>query len=85
MIWLTRVNGTKLMINVSLIKYVEAVPDTVVTLVDGSKIRVKEAPEEIAEMITTWYAKVFMSKGMLWKDCEREKFEKEGLLVEEIE
>lgn len=49
MIFLTRTNGVKFYINPELIQIVEATPDTVVTLVSGRKLLVKDSPQEIAE------------------------------------
>lgn len=37
MIEVTKINGTKLLINTSLIETVEETPDTVITLTDGKK------------------------------------------------
>jgi len=48
-IFLTRTNGVKFYINPELIQIVEATPDTVVTLVSGRKLLVKDSPQEIAE------------------------------------
>jgi flagellar protein FlbD len=42
MIELTRLNGNKIMVNCDLIRYVEASPDTVLTLVTGEKLIVLE-------------------------------------------
>ncbi len=47
MIKLTRLNGKSLAVNAMLIKYVESIPDTLITLTDGSKLIVKESVDEI--------------------------------------
>jgi flagellar protein FlbD len=47
LIQLTRLNNTMLGINSDLIKFVEAAPDTVITLTTGEKLVVKETFEEI--------------------------------------
>ena len=49
MIFLTRTNGTKFYINPELIQTVEATPDTIITLISGKKLIVKDSPQEIAE------------------------------------
>ena len=41
MIELTKLNNQKIVINCDLIEYVEAVPDTVVTLTTGNRFVVK--------------------------------------------
>ena len=42
MIELTRLNGSRLAVNCDLIKYAEAAPDTMLTLVTGEKLVVLE-------------------------------------------
>lgn len=49
MIRVTRLNGSEFIINAELIKFVEATPDTIVTLRDGEKLVVREAPDLIIE------------------------------------
>ena len=44
-------NGSKFVLNADLIKTVESVPDTVITLVSGEKLLVRESPDEIVERI----------------------------------
>ncbi|HEY0759321.1 MAG TPA: flagellar FlbD family protein [Acidisarcina sp.] len=48
MIQLTRLNNTKLGVNSELIKFIEASPDTVITMTTGEKVVVKESFEEIS-------------------------------------
>lgn len=48
MIYLTRLNGEKLAVNVDLIELLEATPDTVVTLTTGRKLVVKESVAQIS-------------------------------------
>ena len=43
MIEITKLNGTKTLVNTSLIETVEETPDTVITLTSGKKIIVKES------------------------------------------
>jgi len=47
MIELTRLNGQKLFVNCDLLKYAEASPDTVLTLITGDKIVVRETCTEV--------------------------------------
>lgn len=47
MIQLTRLNNQPLAVNSDLIKFVERAPDTVITLVSGEKILVRETPDEV--------------------------------------
>ena len=51
MIQLTRLNNSRLAINSDLIKFVEAAPDTVLTLVTGEKVVVREGVSEVIERV----------------------------------
>lgn len=48
MIELTRLNGSTLLVNCDLIRYIEATPDTTLTMVTGEKLVVREAREMVA-------------------------------------
>lgn len=49
MIELTRLNGNPLYVNCDLIKWAEAAPDTLLTLINGEKIVVRETCAELVE------------------------------------
>ena len=51
MIRLTRLNNRALVVNSELIKFIENAPDTVITLVTGEKIVVRETAEEVMARI----------------------------------
>ncbi len=51
MIHLSRLNGKPFVVNADLIKFVEAVPDTILTLTTGERIFVKESPEEVISRV----------------------------------
>jgi len=51
MINVTRLNDSKIVINSELIEFVEATPDTIVTLTTGQKIMVRESVEEVVDMV----------------------------------
>src|SRR5213594_4706302 len=51
MIQLTRLNKHPLAVNSDLIKFVEQAPDTVITLVTGEKIVVRESVEEVLKRV----------------------------------
>jgi flagellar protein FlbD len=59
MIPLTRLNGLPLVINSDLIKIIENAPDTVISLVNGEKIVVRETSEQILERIVQFRRRVF--------------------------
>jgi flagellar protein FlbD len=51
MIKLTRLNNHPLVVNCDLIKFVENAPDTVLTLVTGDKIIVRETTEQVLDLV----------------------------------
>jgi len=51
MIKVTRLNGSELVINVDLIEFVEAIPDTIVSLVTGKKIMIKETTDTVIQRV----------------------------------
>lgn len=54
MIELTRLNGHPIVINAELIKFVEQNPDTVITLVTGDKMVVREAAPEVIHRVLAY-------------------------------
>ena len=51
MIEVTKINGSKLLVNTNLIETVEETPDTVITLTDGKKIIIKESRHEVKNLV----------------------------------
>ena len=51
MIQLTRLNNARLALNSDLIKYVEEAPDTVITLLNGEKLVVRETTGQVIERV----------------------------------
>jgi len=51
MIELTRLNGNPFIVNSDLVKWVEAAPDTMLTLIHGEKVVVRESPAEVRQKI----------------------------------
>lgn len=51
MIQLTRLNLDRLVVNSDLIVLVEANPDTVLSLNNGEKLRVRESPSEVVDLV----------------------------------
>jgi uncharacterized protein YlzI (FlbEa/FlbD family) len=51
LIQLTRLNTQPLVVNSDLIKFVENAPDTVLTLISGEKVVVREGAQEVIERI----------------------------------
>lgn len=55
---LTRLSGPVFALNPDLIERVEATPDTVITLVNGSRYIVRESLDELSELIDEFRARV---------------------------
>ena len=58
MIELTRLNGRPMVLNSDLIKTAEASPDTMLTLVNGEKLIVRETIGEVEERVLAYRAKL---------------------------
>jgi flagellar protein FlbD len=56
MIELTRLNGTPMLLNSDLIKTAEASPDTMLTLINGEKLIVREVLGEVLDRILAYRA-----------------------------
>jgi flagellar protein FlbD len=58
MIQLTRLNGISMVVNSDLIKTTEASPDTMLTLINGEKLIVRESCEEVTELVLAYRARL---------------------------
>ena len=58
MISLTRLSGTTFLLNADLIERVDCTPDTVVTLVDGTKYLVSESLDDVLDSVVTYRAAI---------------------------
>jgi flagellar protein FlbD len=58
---LTRLNNTRLALNSDLIKYVEQAPDTVITLLNGEKLVVRESTEQVIERVLDFRRSVLVA------------------------
>jgi uncharacterized protein YlzI (FlbEa/FlbD family) len=58
MIQLTRLNGQPLIINSDMIKLIENAPDTVISLVNGEKVLVREPADQVLERIVEFRRRV---------------------------
>lgn len=68
MIQLTRLNGTDLWLNPLLIESVERTPDSIVTLTNGHKYVIREAPDAIIERTANFYRQI----GLIGTDPRKE-------------
>jgi flagellar protein FlbD len=65
MIIVTRLHGASVAVNCDLIERVEATPDTVLTLVDGSRYVVRETVAEVVDKVRAFRASVVGLAGRL--------------------
>jgi flagellar protein FlbD len=65
MIVVTRLNGAPMALNPDLVERAEATPDTVLTLVDGTKYVVTESVQELINRIREFRASVLVLAGSL--------------------
>ncbi len=66
MIRLTRLNSQVLIVNSDLIKFVEQFPDTLITLVTGEKIVVRESAEEVLAKLVEFRRSVLQGLSSVW-------------------
>ncbi len=58
MIEVTRLNGSPLLLNSDLIQFADSAPDTILTLIHGEKLLVRETRAQLAERIIEFRAKL---------------------------
>lgn len=71
MIVLSRLNGSQFALNPDLFERVEATPDTVVTLCDGTRYVVAESVGEVVAAVRTWRCEIVASARELGFAAER--------------
>ena len=59
MIAVHRLNGKEFIVNSDMIRFVEATPDTIITLSDGEKVMIKESIEQVMEAVKKYKREVF--------------------------
>ena len=63
MVTFTRLTGTRFALNPDLIERVDRTPDTIITLVDGTKYLVRESLDDVVAAILDYRAKVLAAAG----------------------
>jgi flagellar protein FlbD len=61
MIRLTKLNGTKFVLNCELIESVESTPDTVLTTTNGKKLVVLETVEEVIDKVIQYKGSILLA------------------------
>lgn len=72
MIVVTRLNGPPLALNCDLIERVEATPDSVLTLTDGTKYVIQESVDQVIERIRDFRASVEVVARRLEREVANE-------------
>ena len=62
MIELNKLNGLRFLVNPDLIRYIEATPDTVLTVVDGEKLVVLDKPDEIVAKVIQFRRSILLPR-----------------------
>lgn len=58
LIEVTRLRGSKFVINADLIETIEATPDTVITLVNGHRYVVEEPVDKVVDLIVSYHKRI---------------------------
>jgi flagellar protein FlbD len=61
MITVTRLNNTSIIVNPDLIVFIEETPDTIITLLDGEKLMVREKVSEVIRRVIEFKRCIFNS------------------------
>lgn len=59
MIYVTRLNGERIMLNSDLIEFLEETPDTVISLTNGKKLVVQESAASIRQEVIEFKRAIF--------------------------
>ena len=73
MLEVTRLNGQKVVINSDLIEYIDANPDTTITLTTPNKFVVKENVEDVLEKIIKYKNKIYSQNIKIDKNTKEEE------------
>lgn len=70
MIKVTRLDKSQLWVNAEMIEFVEATPDTVISLISDKKIVVKEPAEVVVDAIKEYRRRIGFNLPMIIEDRE---------------
>jgi flagellar protein FlbD len=57
-ITVTRLDNTNLVVNAELLEFVEATPDTVLTMTTGRKVIVRESPHDVIQAVIAYKRRI---------------------------
>ena len=58
MIELTKLDDSSILLNLEMVKYIESVPDTLITFINGETILVKETTHDLEQKIIQYKANI---------------------------
>ncbi|AFK86796.1 flagellar FlbD family protein [Thermoanaerobacterium saccharolyticum] len=61
MISVTKLNGDEFVVNADMIEFIEETPDTVISLISGKKVVVKEKKDDIIRKVIEYKRKIMLS------------------------
>jgi flagellar protein FlbD len=61
-IFLTRLDNSRVLINLETIKYIESTPDTLISFVNGDTVMVRESLEEIDKSVIDYRVRILSQK-----------------------
>ncbi|MFQ5473658.1 MAG: flagellar FlbD family protein, partial [Dehalococcoidia bacterium] len=61
MIMVTRLDGSRLAVNADMVKFVEATPDTIITLSTEQKLLVQESVQDVVDCIIAYKRGIFQA------------------------
>jgi flagellar protein FlbD len=70
MIPVTKFNRSVLHVNATLIETVESTPDTVITLVNGKKLIVRETVQEVLQLMEAYYRRIGLLAVQVQQNAE---------------
>lgn len=65
MIYVTRLDGTEMVLNCELIVTIEKTPDTLVTMTTGERLLVRESVGELVERTVGYRNRVYRGPGLM--------------------
>lgn len=65
MIFVTRINGSKMWLNALMIEMVEETPDTYITLITGKRLIVLEKADEVISLVKDYSQEIGLNKATI--------------------
>jgi flagellar protein FlbD len=83
MIHVTRLDGTDVVVNADLISTIERTPDTMLALVTGARLMVRETVEELVDKVVSYRRRLQVSPTLLPDDPEVASLKREPVKRED--